>query len=849
MKNKLVNIFISATLAITTILIIPDNYLNRYKIEQISEKKKIPEIQHYYSDLDNDGNSETIEYIRKKSPGHSIDILRENIYLDLYNSSDDEFFMSENIEFADNDLNGFKEIYFISAYRNKAYLNILEFNEKSHTHFKAQKIFIDSIENYNDYPDIINYNIDFLDNNNIVFDLHAGFSVQPRKIYNYNSLTKKLKISPLNSIVVKNFKFICGENEDYILPTEVYASGNSISTKQKSDFEKSLHPDTIRLYNKYKNKVYKYGDFSSYTLLYNKDVDYVFPPIEHKGWTKNTFSDNIKINNKTHIISLTKSLIDSTFSPNLIIVNLKGEIVNKKELIKQGDVFMRLFVNQLTNNIIILSQKNNEILEYNNQLELIKKVKTGNNPYIYGFRDLENDNIPELITVENHKLNIYTNDLKSKREFPLHFCGQSIGYFNTFQNNKNTYIHFEIGDSSFVLYYLKNRFYYLKNFLHLAILILWYLFICFVQKLNSRRLESENIKLENIVKERIIELKLKNKELKKQKKEIHNQADKLRTVNEHLIELDKFKDSIIGMIVHDLKNPLNIIINSDNVAYTKQSGRQMLTMVQNILDVQKFEETQIDINIKNESVHLIAENALQQVTLLIEKKNLNIENNIPHEYGALSDIEKTTRIFINILTNAIKFTPNNGSIIINCDVTVKNNKKSGVDNSQLSFLKISVTDTGIGIRPDKLDKIFDKFEQISKKKSDEIYFYSTGLGLTFCKLAIEAQGGEIGVKSKQKKGSTFWFTLPKGEDINPDKDILPEKILKSELILTSSDAEYLQTFIDKLKKIEVYDISKTEKILAQIDSTKSKGITDWKNKMKNALFITDEDLFAELLKL
>ena len=90
MKNKLVNIFISAILTIVTVLIIPGRYFDKYKIEQISENKILHDIQYYYSDLDNDGYTETIEYIRKKSPGHSIDITRGNTYLDLYNSENEE---------------------------------------------------------------------------------------------------------------------------------------------------------------------------------------------------------------------------------------------------------------------------------------------------------------------------------------------------------------------------------------------------------------------------------------------------------------------------------------------------------------------------------------------------------------------------------------------------------------------------------------------------------------------------------------------------------------------------------------------------------------------------------------
>ncbi len=326
--------------------------------------------------------------------------------------------------------------------------------------------------------------------------------------------------------------------------------------------------------------------------------------------------------------------------------------------------------------------------------------------------------------------------------------------------------------------------------------------------------------------------------------EIQTKLNESKVLKEDLLKLERFKQAMTGMIEHDLKSPLNIIIKSDNVTYTKHAGRHMLMMVQNILDIQKFEEARLDVNITQESIYLLAQKAIKQVSLLIETKKINVTNNIPEEYGVLVDTEKTKRVFVNILTNAIKYMSIKGSITLNCE-TFENKQSLETDNSKMPYYKISIKDTGAGIPANKIDVIFDIFEQVKTNKSGEIH--STGIGLTFCKLAVKAQGGNIWAESELNKGSVFLFTLPKGDDIDTNLPIEENK--KIELKLTSSDKKYLEPFIDELKELEVYDISEAEKILEKIDPTKTKGIAEWKNKIKNTLFVTDEDIFAELLTL
>ena len=111
------------------------------------------------------------------------------------------------------------------------------------------------------------------------------------------------------------------------------------------------------------------------------------------------------------------------------------------------------------------------------------------------------------------------------------------------------------------------------------------------------------------------------------------------------------------------------------------------------------------------------------------------------------DPDVTRRIVTNLVANAIKFTPRTGDVRI---------AVSGGERG----VKVTVADTGPGIPREYRARIFEKFGQVPTR--GEAHKHSTGLGLAFCKLAVEAQGGEIGVDSEVGKGSVFWFVLPNG---------------------------------------------------------------------------------------
>jgi signal transduction histidine kinase len=369
-------------------------------------------------------------------------------------------------------------------------------------------------------------------------------------------------------------------------------------------------------------------------------------------------------------------------------------------------------------------------------------------------------------------------------------------------------------------------------------LVLAVSFMYVVVKINSKRLKAANLRLENIVEERTSEIAQQNQAIQQQNEEIQTQAEELQTANNHLIEMDQFKEGMTGMIVHDLKNPLSTIIGLSEKAEIQQAGKQMLNMVLNILDVQKFEDAKVKLQVEDFPVTRVINDSIKQVKLLYDRKSIEVKQNINAKANLRADKEIIDRVIVNVLTNAIKYTPNNGSITINADP---------VEDS--GFIKISITDTGEGIPKDKLASVFDRFSQLETKQSGGVA--STGLGLTFCKLAVEAHSGEIGVESEEGHGTTFWFLLPKAE--SPDIEIIEVedttiKDVETVKQLTDADIAYLAPFIVSLKEFTVYEFSDIITILHKIDTIDNKQIQHWKTGVENAVRACNEEKYNKLLK-
>ena len=230
-----------------------------------------------------------------------------------------------------------------------------------------------------------------------------------------------------------------------------------------------------------------------------------------------------------------------------------------------------------------------------------------------------------------------------------------------------------------------------------------------------------------------------------------------------LQELEKLRDDLTHMIIHDLRTPLASVItgmqtlemvgdlNDDQremMGIAVIGGETLLGMINDLLDVEKLESGTMQLDYAHLSAADLVNSAIAQVSALIEVKQLKLIRQIATDLPLVrGDESKLRRTLVNLLGNAIKFTPSGGTITIE--------SRRGIDEPTVVF---SVIDTGEGIPPEAFGRIFEKFGQVETRKSGHVM--STGLGLTFCKLAIEAHGGFIGVESEPEQGSTFCFALP-----------------------------------------------------------------------------------------
>jgi len=339
-------------------------------------------------------------------------------------------------------------------------------------------------------------------------------------------------------------------------------------------------------------------------------------------------------------------------------------------------------------------------------------------------------------------------------------------------------------------------------------------------------------------------LGIKNQQISEQKKEIEIYSRSINKAFVQLQKLDEYKQATTSMLVHDLKNPLNLLVNIDlfeaekeKDSIVKQTSKQMLHLVMNLLDINKAEDNKVVLNLQEVELSKIIGLAIQDTSYLTEQKNIIVSNTSLLEFEVQADHDLLKRIFMNLLTNAIKYSPNNERITIHC----------GVSDAQK--LRATIKDHGTGIDPKYHQLIFEKFKQVNKIRSGSIG--STGLGLAFCKMAVEAHGWSMGLISKTGEGAEFWIDIPDFEQCGSllktaDISENPENKNLSYL-LSEAERVQLNHLFDALKNQPIFAKSDIKAILQEMQQLQIKAIGIWIKKVQIAADNFDSEGYQTLL--
>jgi PAS domain S-box-containing protein len=220
------------------------------------------------------------------------------------------------------------------------------------------------------------------------------------------------------------------------------------------------------------------------------------------------------------------------------------------------------------------------------------------------------------------------------------------------------------------------------------------------------------------------------------------------------------RDSVLGIVSHDLRNPLNVITMASSllledipeerkqaqVGIIRRASEQMTRLIQDLLDVTRIEGGGLGIAPEPCRSTYLMHTAVELLTPLADSRSVTLRAEVGGEIFVRADRERVLQVFTNLISNAIQHTPEGGSIVVRAEAN---------GSGEVLF---SVQDTGRGIPPEHLPHVFDRFWQAERSGRA-----GAGLGLSIAKGIVQAHGGRIWAESEPEEGSTFHFTLPAGE--------------------------------------------------------------------------------------
>ena len=368
-------------------------------------------------------------------------------------------------------------------------------------------------------------------------------------------------------------------------------------------------------------------------------------------------------------------------------------------------------------------------------------------------------------------------------------------------------------------------------------------------KNQAAELEQTNAYLE----EKSRELEIKNYEIEKKNSDLVIAQEELNIKSEEIAQASKYKSEFLANMSHELRTPLNsILILSDilkdntsgnltnaqleNLSVINTSGKDLLDLITDILDISKIEAGKVEIYPENTVTERIFSDMEGLFKTQMEKKKINFETKItekcPREI--YSDVGKIEQILKNFLSNALKFTPDGGTVSMTFDSPKENQEYTNpklaiLDKNEI--LSIAIKDNGIGISEESKKKLFQSFQQADSSTSRK--YGGTGLGLSISKQLAQLLNGEVFFDSQLNNGSTFGVLIPIKYEENSN-------IAKTETIITAIP--------ETVKEVEIeseYPKANEEFIDLSANINDDRNLADIDDK--TVLIIEDDPSFAEVL--
>ncbi len=262
------------------------------------------------------------------------------------------------------------------------------------------------------------------------------------------------------------------------------------------------------------------------------------------------------------------------------------------------------------------------------------------------------------------------------------------------------------------------------------------------------------------------ELEEKRNEMERLNRQLNESNRELNEANAKLRELAEMREEFLALTTHDLRSPLTVISGvisffssgrlgelsteqKNMVAMMERNTQSLIELINELLDASKIESGTMRLELSAVDLRALIRDVHESMGPLAHEKGIAIEERLPDDLPPLSaDHEKLRRVIVNLLSNALKFTPKGGRVEVG----------AGRSSGDTPGVRVVVADTGVGIAPGDLARLFNKYGQArSRATRGET---GTGLGLYIARQLVEMHGGTIDVQSEVGKGSTFSFTLP-----------------------------------------------------------------------------------------